>query len=210
MNEFDRWDYGSGLSMARDDGVCTTTRRCMVTKTKLPIMQVQYPSYVVLLFVFHCILVVAYYPMATNALGVHLPQRHCHRPPLSLSSSFERLTGQQPHRRASFFVCWEAVNPFDVAKISNDDGDTDDDDDEIPLGLANELEDIQYQLSLIEALEERNRAQLDSFVDENDQWESMEEHERQLLLSKETLEQRLEEILSDWVNSWVGRKSLEG
>mmetsp|Transcript_2142 Transcript_2142/g.5677 ORF Transcript_2142/g.5677 Transcript_2142/m.5677 type:complete len:141 (-) Transcript_2142:1206-1628(-) len=67
---------------------------------------------------------------------------------------------------------------------------SDDDDD-------NETIDaIQNQLTYIEALEARNKAQLGSFVDEEDQWESLEDFERELLLSKEDLTVRLEELLT--------------
>lgn len=55
---------------------------------------------------------------------------------------------------------------------------------------------LQEQLVYIEALEERNKAQLDSFVDEQDQWESMEDFERELLSSKEDIAKQLEELLS--------------
>lgn len=72
------------------------------------------------------------------------------------------------------------------------------------------MNNLKYQISLIEALEERNKAQLDSFVDEQDQWESLEEHERKLLSSKRRLEDRMEELVSELVNDWIGRKSLDG
>ena len=49
------------------------------------------------------------------------------------------------------------------------------------------LEQLRNDLALIEAIEERNRAQIYSFIDEQDQWESMDEDDRQLLLSKETI-----------------------
>jgi len=55
---------------------------------------------------------------------------------------------------------------------------------------------LQEQLVYIEALEERNKAQLDSFVDEQDQWESMEDFERELLSSKEDTVKQLDELLS--------------
>jgi hypothetical protein len=59
-------------------------------------------------------------------------------------------------------------------------------------------------------LEERNKAQLDSFIDEQDQWESLEEHERKLLSSKQRVEDRMEKLVSELVNDWMGRKSLDG
>ncbi len=52
-------------------------------------------------------------------------------------------------------------------------------------------EELENDLALIEALEERNKAQIYSFIDEEDQWNSMEESERQLLLSKDLVLSRL-------------------
>eukprot|EP00563_Minutocellus_polymorphus_P019699 CAMPEP_0197718740 /NCGR_PEP_ID=MMETSP1434-20131217/2774_1 /TAXON_ID=265543 /ORGANISM="Minutocellus polymorphus, Strain CCMP3303" /LENGTH=155 /DNA_ID=CAMNT_0043303421 /DNA_START=94 /DNA_END=558 /DNA_ORIENTATION=- len=68
--------------------------------------------------------------------------------------------------------------------------------------ITDEMEQLQQQLTYIEALEERNKAQLDSFVDEQDQWDSMEEEERQLLQNKADIEKRLEQITSELVNMW--------
>ncbi|KAG7339292.1 peptide deformylase [Nitzschia inconspicua] len=48
-------------------------------------------------------------------------------------------------------------------------------------------DDLRAQLSYIEALEERNKAQLDSFLDEQDQWDSLEPFEQELLLQKESI-----------------------
>jgi hypothetical protein len=56
------------------------------------------------------------------------------------------------------------------------------------------LEDLQAQLSYIEALEERNKAQLDSFVDEQDQWNSLEPFEQELLRSKESILEQMESL----------------
>ena len=58
-----------------------------------------------------------------------------------------------------------------------------------------EKEILENELMLIEAIEERNNAQIDSFVDEQDQWESMDEGERQLLLSKDQILQKLHNII---------------
>ena len=88
--------------------------------------------------------------------------------------------------------------------------DDEDKDDELPLHMTKELEDLQYQLSLIEALEERNRAQLDSFVDAQDQWDSLSSDEQELLTSKTALEARLEELMATLVNSWMGQRSRDG
>ncbi|CAB9531248.1 expressed unknown protein [Seminavis robusta] len=57
-----------------------------------------------------------------------------------------------------------------------------------------EMDELQNQLALIEALEERNKAQLDSFVDEQDQWDSLEEEEREFLLQKDTILKRIDEL----------------
>mmetsp|Transcript_6265 Transcript_6265/g.15080 ORF Transcript_6265/g.15080 Transcript_6265/m.15080 type:complete len:162 (+) Transcript_6265:107-592(+) len=76
--------------------------------------------------------------------------------------------------------------------------------------ITEEMEQLQQQLTYIEALEERNKAQLESFVDAQDQWDSMEEEERQLLRSKADIERRLERMTSELVNMWMGGKSMEG
>ena len=76
--------------------------------------------------------------------------------------------------------------------------------------ITEEMEQLQQQLTYIEALEERNKAQLDSFVDAQDQWDSMEEEERRLLRSKADIEKRLEQMTSELVNMWMGGKSMEG
>lgn len=78
------------------------------------------------------------------------------------------------------------------------------------LGIEEELEELHHRLTLIEALEARNTAQLDSFVDEDDQWESMEEEERALLRSKAALLERLELLVVGLTQSWIGAKSIEG
>ena len=76
--------------------------------------------------------------------------------------------------------------------------------------LTDEVERLQGQLQLIEALKERNRAQLDSFLDKEDQWESLEPEERDLLNSKESCEEKLEQLTSEMVDIWMTGKSLEG
>ena len=73
-----------------------------------------------------------------------------------------------------------------------------------------ELERLQEQLSLIEALEARNEAQLDSFVDKEDQWNSLENEERTLLESKDAVVQRLDILGEQLVQLWMGQKSMEG
>jgi len=71
-------------------------------------------------------------------------------------------------------------------------------DDEIRATAANdqvveeEFDRLQGQMHYIEALEIRNEAQLGSFVDREDQWNSMEEDERELLESKDSILLRME------------------
>ena len=58
------------------------------------------------------------------------------------------------------------------------------------------LDDLYHMKQLIEALEERNAAQLDSFVDEQDQWDSMDEADRQLLLQKDQINETIEKAMA--------------
>lgn len=74
--------------------------------------------------------------------------------------------------------------------VKNDGSDLDDEN--VPLVVQ-----LQEKLVYIQALEERNKAQIDSFVDEEHQWESMEEYERELLSSKEDIEKQLNELLAE-------------
>lgn len=76
--------------------------------------------------------------------------------------------------------------------------------------ITQEIERLQQQLTYIEALEERNRAQIYSFIDEQHQWESMEEDERQLLQSKDDIKDKMEQMTSELVSLWMGGKSMEG
>lgn len=78
------------------------------------------------------------------------------------------------------------------------------------LPIALELEELQERLALIEALQARNEAQVESFVDEQDQWESLEPEERELLESKEEVESRMEILAEQLVQLWMGQKSMEG
>ena len=77
-------------------------------------------------------------------------------------------------------------------------------------GIEEEIEKLQQQLTLIEALEERNKAQIESFVDEEDQWNSMEAWEQELLSSKETLTQQMEQLTEELVLMFMGEKSRNG
>mmetsp|Transcript_24556 Transcript_24556/g.70788 ORF Transcript_24556/g.70788 Transcript_24556/m.70788 type:complete len:164 (+) Transcript_24556:135-626(+) len=102
--------------------------------------------------------------------------------------------------------------PLHLSSSSDDDvtADTTNESSESCNAITEEMEQLQQQLTYIEALEERNKAQLDSFVDEQDQWDNMEEEERQLLQSKTDIEKRLEQMTSELVNMWMGGKSMEG
>lgn len=57
-----------------------------------------------------------------------------------------------------------------------------------------ELAILENDLVFVEAIEERNKAQIESFVDEQDQWDSMTEWEQNLLLNKESHIKRIEEL----------------
>ena len=76
--------------------------------------------------------------------------------------------------------------------------------------IQQELERLQDQLSIIEALEERNKAQLESFVDEEDQWMSMDEEEREFLKSKDNVIEQMEILTEQLVMLWMGQKSQDG
>ena len=77
-------------------------------------------------------------------------------------------------------------------------------------GIEEELEKLQHQLTLIEAIEERNKAQIYSFIDEEDQWNSMEEWEQELLSSKDALTQRMEQMTEELVLMFMGEKAKNG
>lgn len=58
--------------------------------------------------------------------------------------------------------------------------------------------------------QERNKAQLESFVDEQDQWESLEEYERELLMSKDSILQKMEGLTEQLVMLFMGQKMKDG
>ena len=89
-------------------------------------------------------------------------------------------------------------------------GGNEDDDTSSRTGIEEELERLQNQLTLIEAIEERNRAQIESFVDEKDQWESLEEDERVLLSSKEEILDKMEVLSEEIVMLFIGQKVKNG
>jgi chromosome segregation ATPase len=94
--------------------------------------------------------------------------------------------------------------------LSSSDGSPDENEPEPSNAITDKIERLQQQLTYIEALEERNKAQIDSFIDEQDQWDSMEEDERQLLQSKTGIEERLEQLTSELINLLMGGKSMDG
>ena len=77
-------------------------------------------------------------------------------------------------------------------------------------GVEEEMERLQQLMMLIEALEERNKAQLDSFIDKEDQWNSLEEFERELLESKESIVAQMEKLTEELLQLWMGAKSMDG
>jgi len=60
--------------------------------------------------------------------------------------------------------------------------------------LQREKNELEYEEQIIEAIEQRNRAQIDSFVDALAQWNAQSEEDRQQLMRKKVVEERLEEI----------------
>ena len=64
----------------------------------------------------------------------------------------------------------------------------------VSLAEQQELSELFYKLQLIEAIIQRNEAQLESFIDEQHQWSSLSEEEKSLILSKPEVELRIEEL----------------
>ena len=60
--------------------------------------------------------------------------------------------------------------------------------------LEEEQEELQGELYLIEAIEARNEAQLESFVDAQAQWEAQSDFDREALSRKPEVERRIDEI----------------
>ena len=66
-----------------------------------------------------------------------------------------------------------------------------------PSDLSSLLEEetlLHYELHFVEAIEQRNEAQLGSFIDEKHQWESQSQEDREALLRRDYLVSRLETI----------------
>ena len=73
--------------------------------------------------------------------------------------------------------------PIDVVEIVNDES-----------KLKDEENALQGELHYIEAVEQRNEAQILSFIDERHQWESQSQEDRDMLLKKPQVVARLEVI----------------
>ena len=60
--------------------------------------------------------------------------------------------------------------------------------------LRQELSDLEYLVQVFEALRQRNKAQLGSFIDEAHQWRSMPQFERDILTNSTVVIERIERI----------------
>ena len=130
--------------------------------------------------------------------------------------------GRRPCRSRTRPTPWQLLSPQYSGRcyMSNGDGGDFDgtnggsgipsDDDDAKNPIEAELEELQQQLAVIEALEARNEAQLDSFVDEEDQWNSLEEEERIVLRGKDFVVQRIEVLSEELIRMWMGAKSMDG
>ena len=103
----------------------------------------------------------------------------------------------------SFLTLHTASDGSDVASEGQEEGG-------IENGVEEEIQRLQEILDSIEAIEERNKAQLDSFVDEQDQWDSMDDFEKELLESKEAVLEQMEKMAEELLQLWMGAKSMEG
>lgn len=118
--------------------------------------------------------------------------------------------------QSSFFFDKKKTRPFSSKVKFATDSSLDDenavpenDDQEGKTDIEKELERLQYTLITIEALEERNKAQLESFVNEEDQWNSLEDFERELLGSKEEILERTNKMVEKMTRLWMDAKSVE-
>jgi hypothetical protein len=68
------------------------------------------------------------------------------------------------------------------------------------------LQGLQNELLWIEAIEERNKAQLDSFIDVQDQWESLDIDEKELLLKKQSIMDAIEQLMTTTKKDMGGMK----
>jgi hypothetical protein len=128
---------------------------------------------------------------------------------VSQTNNDQRHRSRIPSPTPAF--CIVKRDSFDETRLCSSSSNSIDTDGETPKsGVEEELERLQAQLSWIEALEARNEAQLDSFVDEQDQWNSLEDEERILLESKESTTQRMEVLAEQLIQLWMGQKSMEG
>jgi hypothetical protein len=118
-----------------------------------------------------------------------------------------QLLGIRPFGHPLKFKSWSTTTPFRLFLVQDDAGTADEGGSS---AVETELGQLKDQLSLIEALEARNEAQLDSFIDEEDQWNSLEEEERNLLEAKVSIIQRMELLTEQLIQLWMGQKSMEG
>lgn len=112
----------------------------------------------------------------------------------TLAGNTQRKIQRQIYSCSEYFVARSTVVPTSPRSLpflfsSTDGSNENNGESESPDRLS--LEDT---LVWIEALEERNKAQLMSFIDEEDQWESLQDWERELLLSKEKILRQLDEL----------------
>ena len=66
--------------------------------------------------------------------------------------------------------------------------------DEKVFSLEKEQAELEYELQMVEAIRQRNEAQLQSFVDEKAQWEFQSQEDRDLLLKYPIIIERLDAI----------------
>lgn len=142
-------------------------------------------------------------PLNNHVLAKCSPSTRTTRMPLHSPPFIKRSRGLSISIHATLDDA--ADRNADVGEHENDQSETDSIN-----TIEEELERLQHTLASIEALEERNKAQLDSFVDEEDQWNSLEEFERELLESKEEIEERMEKMAEELLQMWMGAKSMEG
>eukprot|EP00614_Pseudopedinella_elastica_P024160 CAMPEP_0172623736 /NCGR_PEP_ID=MMETSP1068-20121228/131135_1 /TAXON_ID=35684 /ORGANISM="Pseudopedinella elastica, Strain CCMP716" /LENGTH=252 /DNA_ID=CAMNT_0013432407 /DNA_START=86 /DNA_END=841 /DNA_ORIENTATION=+ len=75
--------------------------------------------------------------------------------------------------------------------------------------LENRLEELFGEMALIEAIEERNKAQIDSFVDAKAQWDSMDDADRYLLGRKTGVDASINNIMADLKRRRSGTQQLD-
>lgn len=142
------------------------------------------------------------YILAVNAFGIWKPTRDT-TVPFSIRSTIRQRDDER-------WNSWALSSSLLAATRSDDEDGPIIKDEEPSSPIEIELEKLQERLQLIEALEARNEAQLESFVDEHDQWESLEAEEQELLKTKDEIESRMELLAEQLVQLWMSQKSMEG